>query len=310
MQGQGPDPGRQYASAQACVRPKTKGPKFLLFGLAGLLSGCFAFAPKPHQPWSWGSPSRGLLQEGMELPEKGVGYVRARPGDAHRYGTRELVEALQRAAASVQTHFPGGAPLRVGDITGPGGGEQSRHGSHRSGRDVDLIFYVLDGKGRSVQGRGWLGFDRFGLAREDRAPGGKRGSGELFYFDDARNWHLIRTLLADPSIEVQWVFCSQGLKARLLAYARAHEASPEILFRAAWVLHQPGSGNPHRDHFHIRIACSAAQRALGCVNDAPEWPWIRRASAKAPPALGVVLDDEALVALLAGDMRMLETSSP
>ena len=39
------------------------------------------------------------------------------------------------------------------------------------------------------------------------------------------------------------------------------------------VLHQPRRAHPHDDHFHIRIGCGAEQRALGCQDRGPIWPW-------------------------------------
>ena len=49
----------------------------------------------------------------------------------------------------------------------------------------------------------------------------------------------------------------------LLVTGAVHD--PRVLVRAAYVLHQPSSGNPHRDHFHVRIRCTAQERAAGCT---------------------------------------------
>ena len=72
---------------------------------------------------------------------------------------------------------------------------------------------------------------------------------------------------------MQWIFCSAGVKARLLEHAIANEPSRAIVFRAAWVLHQPTRALPHDDHFHVRVGCGAEQRALGCRDRGPMWPW-------------------------------------
>ena len=267
-----------------------------LFGSAG----CVGLVPAGEGTVSFGHTSSGMLREGRALAQRGSGYVRARPGDGTRFGTPTTVGALERAAASVTSVFPGGAPLRVGDLSAPGGGRHSRHRSHRTGRDVDVIFYAVDEMGRSAQGRGWLAYDRFGLARDPRSPPHRE---VVFHFDDARNWHLVRTLVADPRANVQWIFCSRGLKARLLEYARVHEPDPEILVRASWVLHQPSRGRAHDDHFHIRFACTAEEQAAGCVEYGPIWPWMRNDVEK--PATGVAesdaLTDEGLLAALFTD---------
>lgn len=269
----------------------------LLFG-----AGCLGLTPTPDVPLSWGSSSDGILFAGAALPDHGEGFVRARPREETRYGTPQTVQALTSAAASVVRTYPGGAPLRIGDLSYEHGGQHPRHRSHRSGRDVDVIFYVTDPSGQSTRGRGWLSFDRFGVARETVALGDAPPSNDLFFFDDARNWHFVRTLLLDDEANVQWIFCSRGVKSRLLAYAIANETNAEAIFRAAWVLHQPSSGNPHADHFHIRFMCTAEEQALGCWDRGPVWPWLRRDVEK--PAGGPSdgrLDDAALVAALLED---------
>ena len=259
------------------------------------LASCLGLVPSAEGPRSVGSASKGVLRRGVPLPEQGPGFVRARPGESTRYGTPTLVAALTRAAASVQKAYPGTAPLRVGDLSGPGGGRHPRHGSHRTGRDADVIFYLSDEFGRSVRGRGWLAFDRHGVALDTTGLLGAPAN-SLFVFDDARNWHFVRTLLADEEAAVQWIFCSKGIKARLLRYAVALQEDPEIIFRASWVLHQPARANPHADHFHIRVACSPEDRLLGCFNGAPVWPWIRKQAGK-PADAAPPLDDEALLGM-------------
>ncbi len=138
------------------------------------------------------------------------------------------------------------------------------------------------------------------MVRETHTPSGP-GSGSLFFFDDARNWHLVRSLLTDSHADIVWVFCSRGVKARLLAYGAAHETDPSVLFRAAWVLHQPGHADAHDDHFHVRVACTAEERAEGCRDLGPLWPWLQKGMDKPADRPGEPLDDAALVAALLSD---------
>jgi penicillin-insensitive murein DD-endopeptidase len=245
--------------------------------VAVVLGGCVGFQPPTERTVSHGMTNDGVLLGGVSLPDRGPGYVRARPREATRFGTPELVGTLERAAAAVAERLPGGAPLKVGDLSGPGGGRHPRHGSHRTGRDADLLFYVTDAHGRSVGATGFVRFDRFGFAV---IPTGAPREGERLVFDDARNWALVRTLLMDAEAPVQWILCSNGVKARLLRYAALHDGSAEALFRASWVLHEPTRALPHDDHFHVRVACTARQRASGCVDRGPIWPWIRKAVEK------------------------------
>lgn len=256
---------------------------------ATALSACYGTVPPPDAPASIGTTSSGFLARGVALPERGPGFVRARPGEDTRFGTPELVGALERALASVAAVFPGTTPTRVGDLSSPRGGRHSRHRSHRSGRDADIVFFLTDVDGRSVSPRGWLAFSRFGHAFDDDG---------LLFFDDARNWHFVRSLVLDPEAQVQWIFVSRGLETRLLEYALAHEPSREALVRAAYVLQQPTRAAPHDDHFHVRVYCSAEDRASGCVDVGPRWPWLRPDVEVVAGRDGRGLDDASLLAAL------------
>lgn len=258
--------------------------------LPAFAAGCLGLSPLPAGPISLGATNDGVLRDGVALPDQGEGYVRARPGEPTRYGTPRLITALERAAADVSRTFAGTAPVRIGDLSSPGGGRHHRHGSHRTGRDADVIFYVTDPSGRSRTGRGWLAFNRFGFAVDDTAA-----SGGLFFFDDARNWHFARALLLDEEAAVQWLFVSRGVKTRLLRYAMEHEEDPRAIVRAAYAMHQPADASPHDDHFHVRILCSTEELASGCRNRGPIWPWLRGEMEKPDAQPGDTLDDEALI---------------
>ncbi len=208
-----------------------------------------------------------MVCQGIRLPDRGEGFLRGRPGEPTCVGVPRLVGALMDTASAMQSAFPGTEDLRVGDIGAPHGGRHPRHASHRAGRDVDILFYVEDATGRPVRSAGFVAFSRFGHAFSP--------DGDLYFFDDARNWGLVRALLENPSIDVQWIFVSRGLKTRLLRYALDHEPDPDVLFRAAYVLQQPENARPHDDHFHVRIYCSADERAAGCRDVGPRWPWLR-----------------------------------
>lgn len=259
-------------------------------GVLGLVTifGC-AISPAARDTVPYGTPHAGYLLGGTAIPERGAGYVRLRPQSAQRYGTKSLVEAVKRAAASVADALPGGEALRVGDLSSWRGGPQARHVSHRTGRDADLFFYRLSQDSRVAPLGHPLVFDRYGLAMRSRG---------VVRFDDARNWHLVRSLLLDPQARVQWLFCSNDIKARLLRYASQVEPSSRALARAAWVLHQPPNVDAHADHFHVRVACSDREKALGCIDGAPQWSWLYDIGGKLDPASRASLTDERLTALL------------
>lgn len=192
---------------------------------SSLVGGCIAFVPMPDEPLSFGTTSRGVLHAGVALPDRGEGFVRSRPGESTRFGTPHLLEAIERAVGEVARRFPGSASMRIGDVAAPTGGRHPRHGSHRTGRDVDVIFFVTNPAGRSRLGRGWLAMNRFGFAVEHRITEEGEGgpAGGLFFYDTPRNWWFVRTLLLDDEAAVQSIFVSAGVKAHLLRYAMTEE---------------------------------------------------------------------------------------
>lgn len=255
--------------------------------IALALAGAACVPARAGRDVSFGRVADGLLVDGVALPDRAPGLVRVRPGSAMRYGTAHLVGLIEDAATVVADAYPGGAPLRVGDLALPLGGRDRRHRSHRSGRDADILFYVADEHGKSLADAGWLKFNRFGIALD-------RQTAAVRVFDEACNWLFVRTLLADSERRIQWVFCSNGIKARLLRYATTHETDPQLIARAAYVLQQPTNAKPHDDHFHIRVMCDPQARFYGCIDTAPFWPWYGDEVEKDPRICSDALTDDEL----------------
>ena len=269
---------------------------FALVGIVAICS-CVTEPLGAGQTISVGTADHGYLRDAVRLPDQGLGYRRLRPQEATRYGTKTLVGAIERAAREVVDAFPAGYPLRVGDLSSPHGGSHSRHRTHRAGRDADLLFFARDAGGLAINGDGWLGFDRFGLAML---------GGRVFRFDEARNWHLVRTLVMDEEARVKWLFCSNELKVRLLRYAARFERSPQAVVRATWVLHEPSRGDRHDDHFHLRVGCGPTERRLGCREQAPHWPWQSDPARKADSSASAALSDPSIVRWLFAEEHLDE----
>ncbi|MDH3654394.1 MAG: penicillin-insensitive murein endopeptidase [Myxococcales bacterium] len=259
-----------------------------VFPFAGIIVICSCVTePVPAgQTISVGTADYGYLRDAVGLADRGEGYRRLRPQDRTQYGTETLVGAIERAAREVAHAFPTGPPLRVGDLSSHLGGSHERHRTHRTGRDADLLFFARDVGGLTTSPDPWLRFDRFGFAI---LPG------ESVRFDEARNWHLVRSLLMDDEARVKWLFCSNELKVRLLRYAARHERSPQALVRATWVLHQPSRGEPHDDHFHLRVGCGPKERHLGCREQAPHWPWLSDPARKEDSRASVAANDAGIL---------------
>jgi len=213
---------------------------------------------------SIGWPWRGRLEHGVELVESPV-LVRVgeyREG-GHFFGTWELVQLIERAAWRVHLRHPG-AKLPVGELSRRTGGRLDGHRSHRSGRDADIGFYLLDAEGRPVNAP--LAFARV------RPNGSCTSPNTGFRFDDARNWELVAKLVADGDARVQYIFVHRAIKRRLLDYGRRIGAPRVLIDRAAQAMIQPAGSHPHRNHFHVRIYCAPGDRPR-CKDRPPFHDW-------------------------------------
>jgi penicillin-insensitive murein endopeptidase len=238
-------------------------------GLAMACTGCFG-TPTPLAPGlagSVGAPHHGVITDAVELPAEGVGFVRYRKYGENHWGNPRLVRALEQAAKSVGEKIPGGAPLVIGDLSGRYGGRIPRHQSHRSGRDVDLPWFVTTPEGIPVRNPGFVNIGTDGLAKLEGTDGYVR-------LDVPREWLLVKELVTSKDADIEWMFCSQAVEALLIDYARARGEPMDLVWRAETVLWQPGDSLAHDDHIHLRIACAPEEAVLGCEGGGPRWEWL------------------------------------
>jgi len=261
---------------------------------------------------SVGTTSTGALRAATLLPPRGDGYyVPKRWRDRQRsHGTDELVQLLVRSARRVNLAYPGSL-LGVADLSPRAGGPSSEHRSHRSGRDVDLVLYHLDEKGKPARPEEMVNFDNEGLsvtpttlpASQPAAIGvglptpgpattatpqagtapclaDSAGTGDRACplpaqprkLDIERTWALIRAFVTDPKVSVQWIFIGAPLARLLLLHARKRHEPEYIIERAAAVLHH---ANAHMDHAHVRVFCAPSDRAQGCIDRGPS-RWLKK----------------------------------
>jgi penicillin-insensitive murein endopeptidase len=234
-----------------------------------LASSCLS-TPSPLAPGLHGTvgvPNQGVLTDAEELPVRGPGFVRYRPESTHYFGRPRLVHALEEAAAGVAQQAPGGAPLFIGDLSARTGGRIPGHDSHRSGRDVDLLFLVMTPSGIPISSPGFVRIEGDGLGL---VPGGK----DYVRIDIDREWLLLRSLLTSHEIDVQFMFVCHEVEARLIDHARALGEPADLVWRAETVMLQPSDSLPHDDHVHLRIACSPDEAVAGCSGGGPRWEWL------------------------------------
>ena len=189
---------------------------------------------------SVGKPHEGRLIHALQLTTVRGMYVR-HPGRA--YGANHTVYHIKRVVRTVMAEHPDLHAVAIGDLSTRTGGEIGGHGSHESGRDVDLGFYF------KKRPRGYP---------ESFA----RGSSATLHFPAM--WTVLTTLAATTSSPsgVERIFLDydvqalmyhfgqkQGVPERTLTYLFQYPSgrtSPSGLAR-----HEPN----HEDHFHVRFKC-------------------------------------------------------
>lgn len=294
MSDDGPDPGpsrispEQTASVPGPARAReiVSASKFgsaagCLALVAALGSGCTGIFASDPTSVSLGTHARGALVRGVALPEEGAGYVvhHAWRPRGRQYATEEVVRWLTGGFAAVARALPG-SKAWLGDLSSRTGGGSREHKSHESGRDIDVFFYVADPAGQPLDpGPAMLRFTKDGRAMA-WSPADSRVKVRQplpdARFDVLRNWALVRALLSDRAVEVQWIFVNRALAELMLRHAAAANEDPALLARAAGVFHQPRDANPHDDHMHIRVFCADGDRSVGCVDRGPQRWWKKR----------------------------------
>jgi penicillin-insensitive murein endopeptidase len=266
-----PQPSPMAAPAPAVVEaaPVQASPPLGAPGAAAPVEVDPLAALDPASSTSIGSPSNGHVTGAVPLPQQGIGYRHNDRRDENaRFATVEVIRAIARAARVVHDALPG-SELVVNDIGLEHGGRIAHHGSHRAGRDADILFYMLGDDGAPTPAVGaaldpdGIGFDYKELASPD--------DDVRVHFDAPRTWRFVQALLGDPDARVQRIFVVEHLRTKLLAAAKASSAPGDVVARFEDVTCQPSY--PHDDHLHVRWYCTPEDMGKGCEDLPPVYPW-------------------------------------
>lgn len=190
-----------------------------------------------------GAVNAGHLEHASRLHNSGSVRLRF-PRNA--WGTRRLVDLIQRCSRHVQKQHRGAHRLLVGDLSRKRGGPMPPHAGHQNGREADIGFYMRSGRAMP------------GLWRV--------GPGHL----DAKRTLTFITCLID-SRQVMRIFLDRRLQAPLAREAKRRKWSKARISRTfSWprgrrtrvglVQHRNG----HYNHLHVRLRCDSHER--GCRN--------------------------------------------
>ena len=97
----------------------------------------------------------------------------------------------------------------------------------------------------------------------------RAADGSGIAIDIPRTWALVKELITAPEAAVQYIFMYEPIAQRLIEHAEKIGEPPALIARARKACRQPGDSARHDDHMHVRVYCSAADRAYGCVDIGP-----------------------------------------
>ncbi|MEC9466348.1 MAG: penicillin-insensitive murein endopeptidase [Myxococcota bacterium] len=168
--------------------------------------------------------------------------------EGRAYGREDVYRALLYAARELQQRHPGSYVAYM-DVSKRHGGQIARHLSHRTGRDVDILFFGRSELGLEPRAMSWntVGYS----LKYDCAS---RKNSKEWVFDEERGWAFLMALKNNPHVPVERIFVEPCVEDWLLAAGRAVSASASELRWAERFLRYAGprSGD-HLDHFHIRF---------------------------------------------------------
>lgn len=182
---------------------------------------------------SIGTPDRGRLFRGVQLPENKELYTIRNPNNS--WGTSHAIENLQLAIARFRRDTGYDRELVICDMSRKGGGRFPPHMSHRSGRDVDI---------------------RLPLRRGVKPGTVPKCIGDVDW--DAA-WGLVQALI--QTSQVKYIFLSRSRQKFLYRAAKRAGADDSLLNaviqfprgeRVAVVRHDSG----HVKHIHVRFKCA------------------------------------------------------
>ena len=178
-------------------------------------------------------------------------------------GTDEIVDALVKASRDVAHAVPGSV-MTVGNVGRVGGGDIPWSISHNSGRDADIGFFLLGPDGGQFIPPELVKLDSSGRGVSAGVP---------VRLDLRRTWLVVRSLVTNPAVEVQWLFVSDAIRKTLLDFARKRHEPEAVIRRAEEAMAQPARTRPHDDHLHLRIYCPVDDLLEGCRDTGTNRPW-------------------------------------
>jgi penicillin-insensitive murein endopeptidase len=210
---------------------------------------------------SVGKASHGFIVDGARIPDKGEGFFTREIWRQRgvRYGTDEMVDFLTGVARRLYPKVNREARIVIADMSLRGGGPATLwHRSHQNGRDVDLLFFMRDASGKTMEADMMHVFDK---TPDDRLLA-KDGSGVTI--DIPRTWLFVKEMVTAHEAAVQWIFVYEAIAVKLVEYGTSINEPEAVVQRVRKTLLQPKDAMRHDDHMHVRLYCAVEDRPYGC----------------------------------------------
>jgi hypothetical protein len=200
---------------------------------------------------SVGHPNAGVLEHGLQLPENEALYIRRYKNIM--WGSGYLVANVQTAVAKFRSDMDFDGTLVLADISKKKGGPfKPPHGSHQTGRDIDIWLPTVRGVFKA----------KYLTAEGDEKFGRRPNPEEVDWF---ATWGLIRALIETGA--VQDIFMTYSIQSKVYDAAKLLGATDEELDLALQyprseksgkgiVMHESG----HSHHMHVRFKCAPYEK--------------------------------------------------
>lgn len=231
-----------------CVRSRAVSVAMAVLVLANLMliwtsENAFAFIAEDFaKRGSVGFYSQGYLESDAAIDGKEAGLLKLFVERDRRYGNEVMIDTLKKlGAAYVASSHGVFERIQIGDIAQYGGGPITRHASHQTGLDADIVFLRRDHR-ETDPSRGFnASFDEL-FVSDHRVTSN---------FDTERMWWVFRWL--NRTRLVDRIFVDPQIKRHFCNLANTLPTSSDSEKIA--VLRQLRPLAKHDDHFHLRLKC-------------------------------------------------------
>jgi len=238
-----------------------KGAASLAVLLATLGAGSERAAELPEtfrrSPWnkrtlSVGAPNDGRLVRGKHLATSSAVRLWNTTSGVPAWAAPNLLHAVEKAAQRTRAVFPGTTTVITALSHEKGGPIQGKR-SHQTGRDADIVFFLVDAKGKPATAKQLVHIGGDGRGKDDKAA---------FTFDDARNWALVEALATDSDKAVTHVFVDSKVRQKMLAYSQTAHVAADKRDAVLQILFAADGEEPLDAMFHLRVVCPEGQIAI------------------------------------------------